>query len=203
MPYYQNKHLLYIHIPKTGGSTIEICLDQNDKKILFSGHGNRLFPNKELQKVSLQHQTIQTLKDYEGLSKIPFNDDLKIISCVRNPYTRLVSDLFHWNLINQKSTKEETYKAIKKYIYKDIYDNHNKPQIQFLLYNNNIIPNIDIIKTETLNSDLENLGYKIKRNYNVGKKSHLNYYDYLNPDSIELINYVYYEDFITFEYKML
>ena len=61
---------------------------------LLSGIKNKILPTKELQNISLQHQTYNTLFNYKELLNIDFNDNLKIISVVRNPYNRLISDLF-------------------------------------------------------------------------------------------------------------
>jgi hypothetical protein len=61
------------------------------------------------------------------------------------------------------------------------------------------------VKTESLKNDMNNLGYTDFNNFenvnvNVNK---LNYYDYLNNKSIEIINYFYHLDFILFNYDKL
>jgi len=50
MPYFVNKHILFIHIPKTGGTAIEEALLKNDNIILHSlgKRSNTLFPRKEI-----------------------------------------------------------------------------------------------------------------------------------------------------------
>jgi hypothetical protein len=203
MPYYKNKNILFIHIPKTGGTSIEFCLKKNDKETLFSDKTNSILPEKELRLKSLQHQTYQTIYKYKKLLKIPFDDNMRIISIVRNPYTRLVSDLFWNNLITENTKKEKVTKIIKNYIVNNNLDNHNIPQYNFLVDENDIlIENIKIFKMENLNEEFNNyLGYKLKK-YNKNKLK-INYFKYLNKNSINIINDFYSKDFELFNYEKL
>ena len=61
MPYYSNINTLFIHIPKTGGSSIEKFLlkqSKNESQQLFTPRkNNNVFPiNTYMRKFSLQHQ---------------------------------------------------------------------------------------------------------------------------------------------------
>lgn len=205
MPYYINKHILFIHIPKTGGTSVENYLKQNDVQLLYSFFGNKLFPTKELQRYSLQHQTYKTIYEYRDLCKIRFDNRLRIISIVRNPYNRLVSDLFFFNLIKHNTSQKEVYNILKKYIKSERVDNHNTPQYKFVTdKTNKLIPNIRIFRTETLTRDMHNYGFK---NFNkwdhIGKQNSIMYLQYLNRESINLINSYYDLDFKLFYYKKL
>jgi hypothetical protein len=69
--------------------------------------------------------------------------------------------------------------------------------------NNELIPNIKILKTETLKNDLFHLGYA---DFNIKTNSNSNcmdYYSYLNEDSIILINDFYDYDFRLFNYDKI
>ena len=118
MPYYQKINTLFIHIPKTGGTSLELILKKKKKNIikLYSGYTNNIMPNKYLRKKSLQHQLLIDLYKFRKKLNIKFNKKIKILSIVRNPYTRIISDLFHFRKININTTKEETYNIILKYI---------------------------------------------------------------------------------------
>jgi len=213
MPYFrnmrQNVNLLYIHIPKTGGSTIEKYLTKKfnkGKRIsarnLYTNHiknqFNRLFYG------SPQHQSFRTLMRYSNHLGI-YKKGLEILASVRNPYTRVISDLFHFRLINRNSTPNQVFDILKRYVItKHQFDNHNLPQYTFLINKKGVIPKrIKIIKNETLNKDMINLGYigfnKIKKS-RLGKEYNTNYYNYLNNNSIQLINNVYDQDFKFFKY---
>lgn len=90
------------------------------------------------------------------------------------------------------------------------YDNHNMPQFEFVLdYDNHdndytaLAQDILILKTESLTEGMHGLGYTdfdIVENKNAAR---LNYYDYLNSDSVRLINGVYSKDFELFGYSKM
>jgi hypothetical protein len=197
MPYYKEIELLFIHIPKTGGTSLENYLKKTYKETLFSGYGNNILPEDDLQKNSLQHQTYSTIYKYRDILEVDFNSNLKVLTIVRDPYDRIISDLFFLVLINRNDTCETVYNIIKDYLYKDCYDNHNIPQYKFITDSNEeLIENIKIFKTETLTQDINNYGFT---DY-IGRKSNIIHSNYLNNDSIQLINIFYKKDFELFNY---
>ena len=164
MPYCKIKNTLWIHIPKTGGSSVYIYFVKKYSKehvTLQSGRGNKIIPDNELRKISLQHQTYNTLYTYRDVLKIDFNRNIKLFAIVRNPYNRLISDLFGFGYININSTQEEVFETIKtKYLFNTHLDNHNIPQYNFICDDNGIlIDKIHILKTETLNRDMADFGF--------------------------------------------
>jgi hypothetical protein len=211
MPYYKENNLLFIHIPKTGGTSLEEYLKQTTQQTLYSigDFNNILFEQFQIKTVSLQHLTYEEIYNYKDMLDIDFNDNLKIITIVRNPYDKLISGLFFNNLIDENTNNRDVYNIIKTYIYSDCYDNHNKPQYTFLTYNkdsNNIIPNITIFRTETLKQDLHNYGFHdFDLNFQMNSKNikRDKYINYLSSKSIKLINNFYKKDFELFNYKMM
>jgi hypothetical protein len=214
MPYFCNNdlNLLFIHIPKTGGTSIENYLSKktginlNNKSLYEFLNENE---KKEKQIItSLQHITYKTILKHKKFFNINFNN-LQIITIVRNPYERVVSDLFFYGSIKINTSKEEVYNILKNKLSnvnennennKNHYDNHTLPQYLFVTINDKLIDNLKILKTETLTQDMKNLGFQdfdLKLNSNSKK---VNYYDYLNNDSIKLINDVYDLDFKFFNY---
>ena len=91
MPYYKEINTLFIHIPKTGGTVFEDDLKRKHKQTLYTGNKNALLP-APYNEISLQHQTYNTLYKYKENCKIDFKN-IKILSFVRNPYARTISDL--------------------------------------------------------------------------------------------------------------
>jgi hypothetical protein len=198
MPYYRDIDILFIHIPKTGGTSIENFLNKTYKETLLCGwKGNYILPEIELRKCSLQHQTYNTIYKYRDILEVDFNINLKVITIVRNPYDRIISDLIFLELINTYDTCETVYNVIKEYIHKDCYDNHNIPQFKFVTdENEKLIKNIHIFRTESLTQDMHNFGFT---DY-IGSRSNIIHSNYLNKDSIQLINLFYKKDFELFNY---
>ena len=202
MPYYKKSNILFIHIPKTGGTVIENQLKKKFEQTLYSGKTNNLLP-KPYNNISLQHQYYTTLYKYRNLLNINFKN-IKIFTIVRNPYDRIISDLFWYRLIRKDFTAEQVYKIIKNdYIGKN-FDNHNRPQYKFITDKNfKLFKNVKLFKTETLNQDNQKLNDYLGIKINI-KKNNINkdYSRYLNKDSIDLINYYYKYDFKLFNYQM-
>jgi len=210
MPYFKNSeiNLLLIHIPKTGGTSIEqyfskkfsIKLDSNS---LCWASTKDILPHKDL---SLQHLTYNIIMKYKDAFNIDTNK-LKIISVVRNPYERIMSDLFYFKLINKESSRQKAYEELQKIILNldnPIYDNHFKPQYKFLIdANRHIVKNIKIFKTESLTADMHAYGFTDFNRYSNTNEYKINYMDYLNNDTIKLINTYYTKDFELFNYTKI
>ena len=81
-------------------------------------------------------------------------------------------------------------------------DNHPLPQYKYIVDDNdNIIDGVTIMRTETLNDDMKNIGYEnFNMNENKMKDAIQDKMIYLNTDSIALINDVYKRDFELFNY---
>ena len=102
------------------------------------------------------------------------------------------------------TTTDEVLNIIHEYLLSDLYDNHNLPQHIFITNaNKELIENIHVLKTENLIKDMHDLGYtdfNIIENYNPNK---INCYDYLNNESIRIINDFYHFDFMLFNYSKI
>jgi Sulfotransferase family len=216
MPYFKNKNkdinILLIHIPKTGGTSIEKYFS---KKYSISLNGHCLYgrlPQEAKAKCNgfnvpctLQHMTYKLMIQIKDAIGLDFNN-IKIITAVRNPYTRIMSDIFWLRLLKPSATKEQTYTAIKKYIEGDNpyrHDNHARPQYEFLLdEEEKILPNAIILRTETLTQDMIAHGFTDFNQHDFKNRHNINYDDYLNEESIRLINKYYEKDFLYFNYPI-
>jgi hypothetical protein len=191
MPYFYNTdvNILFIHIPKTGGSSLEEYYSRKfhiplNEKSLFGSKPDNF--NIKVNS-SLQHLSLNFILKNASVFNIK-TSDLTIISIVRNPYDRIMSDLFCLRLVNPNYSQKEITEAIKNFLNND-YDGHKRPQYSYLVdENTNLYSNVKILRTEQLNDDMKQLGYTdfaLKSNAN----SHvLNYMDFLNNESITIIN---------------
>lgn len=123
MVYCMKHKLLFIHIPKTGGTSIEKQMNVYEKK----DYGYGIFKGK-----AMQHYTVNEAKKY-----FPITENYWSFSVVRNPYTRFVSD-YHWNEKNFKSKTVDEFlclaeKVVNGELYsKNIYYDHFMPQYKYL-----------------------------------------------------------------------
>ena len=178
---------------------------------------------KELQH-SLQHLTWIEMQNHSDIlwdkrddKRIVSNDphernDYDIITVVRNPYDRVVSELLFRKILTKDTIKrpETVFHKIRKFLDKyDNYDNHKIPQYLFIMdEQGEMIKNITILRTETLTEDMHRIGYIDFNHYfqisnckvQTGKTKYSNV---LNADSIELINNYYKRDFEIFGYDYL
>ena len=251
MPYFWNKekkiNILFIHVPKTGGTSVEKyfanLIEQSLGEETVYGMPTCLYLNKNLPlpqvknrmyDCSLQHLPYEDLLRW---SRVHFNiriyNDIKIkiFTIVRNPYDRIVSDLFFWNLIDTKTTPEQVTIILKKYIQADYdiigdkigdyeppknciqkiyhyFDNHSKAQCELCAKRTKNgwekHPEVIYMKTETLKEDMIKNGF-VDFDIHEGKNSeeNINYLSYLNSDSIHLINIHYGPDFVLFNYPWI
>jgi len=219
MPYFNKGdiNILLLHIPKTGGSSLEFYFSKKfnielNNDSLYGYFDDYNLYNTIMINSSLQHMTYNNIMKYKEFFKINTNN-LDIIAIVRNPYDRAISDLFHYKRINIDSSKEEVYEALKIHLLAK-HDNHTIPQYLFVTdENNKLLTNIRILRTENLNNDMFNIGYTdFNINYNCNYNCNytcnystkdLSYKDYLNDDSINLINTYYKKDFELLCYNMI
>lgn len=204
MPYFSEANVLLIHIPKTGGTSIEDYFYSkfNIKKTISTLWSN---PTIQLNSHTLQHCTYKELYERKEYFDIDFNA-VKIIAVVRNPYYRIISDLFFFGMINKETDLDIIFTKIKEFVVNPAkYDYHPRPQYEYLLDDSNKInENIHIIKNENLNDSMKKQGYEdfdVWENYS--HKSNFDYTTLLNDDSIKFINGFYSKDFELFGYDKI
>lgn len=196
MPLFKKHNLLFVHIPKTGGSSIEKYFGVYHKKDwshLWHSEEQTInnirfapqhFPTYHLKKIIGQ-------EDYSKLFKFTF---------VRNPYTRVLSEYgFQRKTYNVKKPINDWIRPF--YLAQD--SDHTLPQSYF------IDDSIQFIgKFESLQADFDSI---LERN-NIEKtgelkktniSKHRSKLEDINQSNIRFINDFFKEDFLQFKYGML
>jgi hypothetical protein len=209
------KKIIFIHIPRCGGTSIEKNLwkkefnkdfdfDQSDEKHLLQGFVDE-YKNK-YQFDGLQHLTFHNIKKiYLEESKSFFK-----FSFIRNPYSRIASTYagvmtFRKDLRNFLVMHKDT--SFKNFLYLIKKNKHTH-----WLPMNNFFSNNDLNflgRFENFNNDLEKLekitNFRlIKKNFS-GDLNFSEKYNYLefykDKECIDLVNEIYAEDFVRFNYN--
>jgi hypothetical protein len=195
--------LLFLHIPKTGGTTIEAWLEsvyENTPQFLHK------VPVKNTQ-ISPQHYGYKHLT---GLLDGQYKEPLFKFTVVRNPYTRLESEFFYraqMRAINLGPHPESMFSAwVCDVIQRanacpHIYDNHLRSQIYY--YNVDVSvykfeEGIEgIIRKIALKLDLA--PPKTLDSKKVGKKKPVVW----SNKALCLVNQFYQDDFSQFKYRVI
>lgn len=220
MVWNYDKNIIFIHIPKTGGTSVESYLNLKTKdKSKFDkiGYGIKYINGK---KKALQHLTVGEINDYIGNQK--FNQMIKF-TIVRNPFSKIVSEFSHFtNLSGPKYHGNESPlikngelitdfdnfldhvdHIVNNNLYDDnIFYDHFRPQSDFVKINNKIIVDT-VFKFENLNEvkyflkiicpkDTSDFPHAQKR-----RKKQIK----LSPDQKKKIYNIYQKDFQLFNYK--
>lgn len=201
MPFFKvkNKNILFIHIPKTAGSSIESWLSSVGSVAFYS----TIIPNS--LRVTPQHFTIADIRILlDGLVKWDYS-----FALVRNPYKRLESEYFFRTKHEQKTFGVRPdfscwlIEQLKHYQNNPTHlDNHFRPQIHF------IDETVEVFKLENgLDKIIETLAtkYKLvipkkipKKNKNKDKSTKIKW----SNEALIRTNEIYSEDFKLLEYKM-
>ena len=199
MPIVRRKKLIFIHIPKTGGTSLERYFIAKYGPINLMG---RKFPGTNH---TPQHLTYREILKYGQLT----DEYYTIISIVRNPYTRIISDLLFNKMITLKTKKEVIEIRIKNYLESEsTLDNHKTPQYEFLINNGQLIDCI-LLNTEKLTEQMRRIQTEdfdfsdFDSHENKKTLNSENYMDKLTPESIRIINQYYAKDFEYFGYEMI
>ena len=184
------KKIIFIHIPKNSGRYIRNCI-KNKYKVLMSfwdvGQIDRAHIPYSLRQVFVKNP-----------------NDYRYITFVRNPYDRFIS-AFKYKYPNAPNQQMNYF--IKNILTGFVFDKffnpkiiHFFPQYLFLTDEDNNLnqqhKKIEVKKLENCdNFDLFPMpNFKLKK---------YNYKDYLNSESVEIINRIYKLDFESFNYPII
>lgn len=193
------KEKIFIHIPKCGGTSIEVQLgiDTNNlvanDEIFFGRTFDEESPYKHAKGRGylLQHLTAHELKD-KLIDKYILENTFTI---VRNPLTRYISEL-NWLKKKKKKINNNFLKIIKKYSMDDIKFQHHKLCYEFI-YDGNISLVNNIFKYENIDEAFEFINEDPCK-CNVSKKQ-ISIVD-LSQEHIHSVYDVFFMDYNLFHY---
>jgi hypothetical protein len=178
--YYDS--VLFVHIPKTAGSSIAKILYDNNLD-----NWNRAWPR--------HHDPYSYLKEVNNIDDTVFS-----FSVVRNPYTRTYSCYRQFNKINKTNISFIEYlENIKQNKISTISPLLHLPQ-SFYIIDKEIVQVNKVYMFESLKELEEDLGWKLGF-YNIGNYVVQSYIEDYTEEAIEIIQDFYISDFVNFGYS--
>jgi len=197
-----NKKILFIHIPKAGGSTIENIFLKSGYAMEYHDHGKKKKNSlNSVRKCSPQHMH----RDLINEIFIEESFDL-IFTIIRNPINRFRSELA-FRFKDSENIKEDQIskwvrRTLKKVYPRDnyIYDNHIRPQNEFIMKSSKVFKLEDGIENilmelnikYDLNLNLNHIERKLdSSNFKIGNSTQIP----LSEECMNLIFDFYKDDF--------
>lgn len=217
MPINKEYKIIFVHIPKTGGTSVEQILE-------MSTLGSYFTPKPSIESYSLipidkftpeeyrmcasknmQHLTIQELKK---ILDPDIYQNYKKISIVRHPYDRLVSEFaFSQRTINRHHSFNSFVKkglTCPDYLRNWLYDGHLETQTSYLLNEEGNFNSLDkIYRYEDFKQCLIEMNKLTGKNIypHLYKTARKPYQEYYSPVLQELVYDFYKEDFVNFNFS--
>jgi 23S rRNA A1618 N6-methylase RlmF len=203
MPFSSQYNLIFVHIPKTGGSSIERALNIQE----FKG----ITDLSLFYKTSTTHLPLSILK-----CEIPNIKEFSVFTVVRNPYDRLLSEFF-WRF---KISENDTNNIISKFnqfvrvVFTELayvdrlvsFDRHLETQFSFIEgyeSNINVFKLEEIFKLEDWLSTITQTNIKLKCfNKSQKPKNFIKETFLRNKQTVKIINDFYQKDFEMFNYDI-
>lgn len=211
MLYSASKSFLFIHVPKTAGTSIRSVLEPYcGKKGAFNYLARRLeqFP-KTVHSIGLTRlRTYDAHSTYSDISKIIPTDELNNLfkfCFVRNPYDRAYSYYLH--VLGHTSHRE--YEKIKGYgsfsiMLQNLGEIKEPSQKSYLVNDNNEICVDFIGKLENIRNDFQEICTKFDIDFQLpvkNKRKHKPWQEAYQGDDWKYIAEYYAEDFEAFDYS--
>ncbi len=213
MPIFKKSNILFIHIPKTGGSSIEKQLynleDLSDQYTTETYFSNNPLMMTDTRNYSLQHYTFIDLLSCLGQERI--NHFQTIFCVVRNPYDRMVSEFYYYyqrivceslDFDSIEHIQSKFFDFCQKCVNGQVNnDNHQTPQYTYIINHQEIIdPRIKILWFERLSTEFSQLCGLTLDYHLLQSNRKLSCHEYYTPESQQLVKDYYMNDFILFYY---
>jgi hypothetical protein len=203
MPICRQRKLAFVHIPKTGGITIESVFGFGRTEADLFG---------EMDGLELAHLTAQQMMKY-----VPDFRDYFSFAIVRNPWERLVSE-YAWRAGNTSDTRAFDVLGLKKPTFEkfvrclgDIdFGNYSQPQVNHLypqscfthVGGEQVVTHIGRFEQfeASINEIRQKLGMDLVTIPKLNKSSHRHYSYYYTHKTKEIVESVYRDDIKLYGY---
>jgi hypothetical protein len=214
----KNKRFIFVHNPRTGGTSIRKALeDYQDHEKHEEVH--KYFATTEFSKVSyshVNHSGLHILSEVLDIEQYTY-----VFTCVRNPFSRIYS--YYKNLINESVRHDiselgsyNTYLPSFTHTVRDIYEatKIRKYNLMSLPYDywtrgvSEVIRFEDLANVETWNNLMLECGLGFPH-YNIPQRPHENdskskfqeYRRYYTDDTRKMVHEMFQKDIETYGYK--
>lgn len=216
----ENIPLMFIHVPKTGGCTIE--------HLIFKAHYNIKktvdYYNPEAKKqrqemMSIDGEWAQHFSLLKNIQKYSIKDHEKYFkfAFVRNPWDRAYSEYLYMKKMHCECNQEEAQMSFKDYIknnFKCSWRDHVSPQYEFLVDSSGEIAVDFLGKFENFQEDLGKVLRKIgadqfekipliNKTRTIMEKNKNPYWLYYDDETQEIVGSKYKKDVDLFGYNFL
>lgn len=217
MPIIEKYKIIFVHIPKCGGTSINSLFDiKNDAIRKYSitpsldvMYGNKVlnYNNKD-ENIEMAHATAKMIRYFHPQKFIEYFK----FAIVRNPYDRIVSEYAYKNTRIIKNADKISFREFVSEV-KKLLDNRDKiehinidhylPQYEYVYDGDKLI--VDrIINFEAYNTSISTLLTKLKITKPIpheNKSNRKHWSKYLTPETEEIIYQMYKKDFELFNYQ--
>ena len=176
-----SKSLFFIHIPKTGGSSLYANLKDAGVKVKFVKH-------KSVEGINRQHYHIELLEKH-----FPSFKNYACFTIVRNPWHKLLSE-FVWRIKKAKFAKLDKWTAKNISQPYSALDNHLRPQIDFIADNVKIFSHNNYSEVELFLADFFETDIEFTKKEKVFKYHKLELESLLSKESYQLYKDTYKEN---------
>lgn len=192
----QLNKFIFVHIPKSGGTSIHKLLENNNEFTisLWGKNGNKDYAHLSIFDVHSMHQSSKSYFSF-AVVRNPYN---RIYSAYKQPYCQLYPNLTFNDFIINFVSKLNLNNLDQSLV-------HIWPMHKFIISDNKLLINY-VIRFEQLDKDFEFIKYKFGIKPQLG---HLNknsehsdsYLNKYTKNQIDIINRIYAEDFEWFNYQ--
>ena len=202
MPISHKHKTIFIHIPKTAGTSIERSLGIGEKnKDSFRHHDEHVV---DKIKYALQHYTSKMLINNTLIK--PYWKSYYKFTIVRHPYTRVLSEYF-WKKGKKTQGLEFDHQDFKDHLksyYEKIDTDHKLSQTEYVYSSDGKILIDEIFKFEEITKSFKIISNKLNlksdlKQFNKSSNS-AKYTEFLDKDDKNLIYKLYKNDFKNFRY---